>query len=81
VVSLETPRFLGYLEDGGRKLLRNFSNYSPINPTMGTTGLAPKIPFLKTHSFHIVVDIMVSTNMILQIMSRVASPYSPRKLR
>lgn len=34
VVSLETPLFLGYLEDGGRKLLWNVTNYSPVNPTM-----------------------------------------------
>jgi len=79
VVSLETPLFLGYLEDGGRKLLWNFSNYSPVNPTMGTTGHASKVPFLKNHSFLIVVNIIVSTN-TLQIMSRVASPYSPREL-
>jgi hypothetical protein len=47
---------------------------------MGTAGLASKIPFLKSHSFHIVVDIRVSTNIILQIMPEVASPYSPREL-
>lgn len=80
VVSLETPLFLGYLEDGGRKLIWNFSNYSPVNATMGTTGFEYKIPFLKSHSFHIVVDIRVSTNMMLHIMLRVASPYSPREL-
>jgi hypothetical protein len=26
-------------------------NYSPVNTTVGTTGLASEIPFLKSHSF------------------------------
>jgi hypothetical protein len=45
---------------------------------MGTTGLACKISFLKSHSFDIVLDIRVTTNMIMSIISGVASPYRPR---